>query len=63
MSKCIGNCVQCDLDVDKPLCYQYQTLRLLVEVKAMLKELALPKNGTTLGDFESEKETNKESIL
>lgn len=40
MARCIGNCAVCELDVDKPLCCQFQTLRLLVEVKALLKEIA-----------------------
>lgn len=40
MARCIGNCAVCELDVDKPTCCQFQTLRLLVEVKALLKEVA-----------------------
>lgn len=56
MAKCVGNCAICELDVDKTICCQYQTLRLLVEVKQMLKEMAVkPSSVKTLADFEGEK--------
>lgn len=38
MAKCIYDCAKCVLDVDKSLCCQFQTLRLLVELKRMFAE-------------------------
>lgn len=37
--KCIGNCAICTLEVDKMVCNQIQTLRNIIEVKALLKEM------------------------
>lgn len=60
MAKCIGNCAICELDVDKQWCCQCQTLRLLVEVKQMLKSAqATPVLGKTLADVEGEVELPK----
>lgn len=39
MSKCIGNCALCTLDVDKTACCNIQTLRNIIEVKKLLKAL------------------------
>lgn len=40
MSKCVGNCAICTLEIkDKIVCCQIQTLRNIVEIKAMLKEM------------------------
>lgn len=37
--KCCGNCAICELEVDKRACCAVQTLRNLVEVKALLLEV------------------------
>lgn len=61
MAKCIYDCAKCTLEVDKSLCCQFQTLRLLVEVKQMLKDSATPPAvaARTLADIEEE---NKEAM-
>ena len=38
MSKCIGNCALCELDVDKTACCAVQTLKNSIQSKAMLTE-------------------------
>lgn len=37
MAKCIGNCIECELDVDKPTCCTFQSLKQMLLVR---KELA-----------------------
>ena len=37
--KCCGNCAVCELQVDKQACCAIQTLKNLVEVKAVLVEV------------------------
>lgn len=37
MAKCIGNCIECELDVDKPTCCAFQVLKQTLLVR---KELA-----------------------
>ena len=39
MERCIGNCAQCTLNVDKMACCMVQNLRLNIEIKSMLKEI------------------------
>lgn len=39
MSKCIGNCALCELDVDKTACCAVQTLKNVIQVKALLVEM------------------------
>lgn len=52
MAKCVYDCAKCTLEVDKALCCQFQCLRLLVEVKQMIKDAALPPATTkTLADI------------
>lgn len=36
MSKCIGNCAKCTLEVDKMACCMVQILRNVVEMKKMV---------------------------
>ena len=38
MSKCVGNCAICTLEVDKMACCMVQLLRNMIEVKKMLRE-------------------------
>lgn len=38
MSKCVGNCAICTLNVDKMACCMVQLLRNMIEVKKMLRE-------------------------
>ena len=38
MSKCVGNCAICRLEVDKMACCMVQLLRNMIEVKKMLRE-------------------------
>ena len=38
MSKCVGNCAICKLEVDKMACCMVQILRNTIEVKKMLRE-------------------------
>lgn len=55
MAKCIYDCAKCTLEVDKSLCCQFQTLRLLVEVKTMLgNSSAEPKPQKTIADLTDE---------
>lgn len=55
MIKCIYDCARCTLDVDKGLCCNFQTLRLLAEVKTMLSNpLAEPKPQKTIADLADE---------
>lgn len=52
MAKCVYDCAKCTLEVDKGFCCQFQTLRLLVEVKQMIKDAALqPATAKTLADI------------
>lgn len=52
MAKCVYDCAKCTLEVDKGLCCQFQTLRLLVEVKQMIKDAGLqPATAKTLADI------------
>lgn len=52
MAKCVYDCAKCTLEVDKGLCCQFQTLRLLVEVKQMIKDSGLqPATAKTLADI------------
>lgn len=37
--KCCGNCAICELEVDKGACCAVQTLRNLIEVKALMVEV------------------------
>ena len=61
MAKCIYDCAKCTLEVDKSLCCQFQCLRLLVEVKQMIQDAALPPaTAKTLADIMEE---SKEIIL
>lgn len=39
MSKCIGNCALCELDVDKSACCAVQILKNVIQVKALLVEV------------------------
>ena len=55
MAKCIYDCAKCTLEVDKSLCCQFQTLRLLVEFKTMLgNSSAEPKPQKTIADLTDE---------
>lgn len=55
MAKCVYDCAKCTLEVDKSLCCQFQCLRLLVEVKQMIKDAALPPaTAKTLADIMEE---------
>lgn len=57
MATCVYDCAKCTLEVDKSLCCQFQTLRLLVEVKQILKDSAAPPAvARTLADIEENKE-------
>lgn len=38
MSKCVGNCAICTLEVDKMACCMVQLLRNMIEVKKMLRD-------------------------
>lgn len=38
MSKCVGNCAICKLNVDKMACCMVQLLRNTIEIKKMLRE-------------------------
>lgn len=61
MATCVYDCAKCALEVDKSLCCQFQTLRLLVEIKQMLKASVTPPAvaARTLADIEEE---NKEAM-
>lgn len=60
MIKCIYDCARCTLDVDKGLCCNFQTLRLLAEVKAMLgNPSAEPKPQKTIADLADEDNHSK----
>lgn len=37
--KCIGNCAQCELQVDKMACCAVQTLKNVIQEKALLTEV------------------------
>lgn len=39
MSKCVGNCAICELEVNKQACCSIQTLKNIIEVKGLLIEL------------------------
>lgn len=55
MIQCIYDCARCALDVDKGLCCNFQTLRLLAEVKMMLSaSSAEPKPQKTIADLADE---------
>lgn len=55
MIQCIYDCARCALDVDKGLCCNFQTLRLLAEVKTMLgASSAEPKAQKTIADLADE---------
>lgn len=43
MEKCIGNCALCTLQVDKMACCMVQNLRLNIEIKQMLRQMAITK--------------------
>ena len=55
MIQCIYDCARCALDVDKGLCCNFQTLRLLAEIKTMLgASSAEPKPQKTIADLADE---------
>lgn len=59
MAKCIYDCARCELDVDKGLCCQFQTLRLLVALKEQLTPpSAEPPKKKTISDLVAEVDTN-----
>lgn len=64
MSKCIGNCALCTLEVDKGACCSIQTLKNIIEVKKLLKTLLI-KNDVYKGleDIESEETNDSELIV
>lgn len=60
MIQCIYDCARCTLDVDKGLCCNFQTLRLLAEVKTMLSNpSAEPKPQKTIADLADEDNQSK----
>lgn len=60
MAKCIYDCARCELDVDKILCCQFQTLRLLADLNRTLKEPAeKPSKKRTIADIASETPKNE----
>lgn len=60
MAKCIYDCARCELDVDKSLCCQFQTLRLLADLNRTLKEPAeKPSKKRTIADIAIETPKNE----
>lgn len=59
MATCVYDCAKCTLEVDKSLCCQFQTLRMLAEVKRMLCDSTpAPTSQKTIADL-TESETDK----
>ena len=63
MANCIYDCAKCTLEVDKSLCCQFQTLRLLVEIKQMLKDSAVPPPPAVARTLADIVEENKEEVV
>jgi hypothetical protein len=40
MAKCIGNCVECELDVDKVTCCNFQVLKQSLLIRKALNQLS-----------------------
>ena len=40
MAKCIGNCVECELDVDKVTCCSFQVLKQSLLIRKALNQLS-----------------------
>lgn len=60
MIQCIYDCARCALDVDKGLCCNFQTLRLLAEIKTMLgNPSAEPNPQKTIADLADEDNQTK----
>ena len=65
MSKCVGNCAICKLEVDKMACCMVQILRNTIEVKKMLRERGKAEAYdvfSALAEIESEEATDSAPV-